>query len=209
LWEPFLGNVIGREMAEEGKWKSKLEARAEARRRLSSLSESSMAERQFQLNSHLSKFLLEHSGSWGAYQPMAIEASPLPSIANSKHIRWVYPRVRDQVLDFYLEPKIWLKGPFGIAEPDPAQSELVNIQALNGYLVPGLGFDQKGARIGRGRGFFDRALQNFKGLKVGLAFDVQVLESPLPMESFDIPMDVLITDRGVFYTHIEGDRRND
>jgi len=63
-------------------------------------------------------------------------------------------------------------------------------------LVPGLGFTLLGERLGRGKGFYDRYLQDFKGLKIGVCYEEQICEE-LPIEDFDIKMDILITERGI------------
>ena len=62
------------------------------------------------------------------------------------------------------------------------------------FLVPGVAFDKQGYRLGRGGGFYDRYLQDCKGLKIGIAFSCQVSKAALPRESHDIPMDMLITE---------------
>lgn len=63
-------------------------------------------------------------------------------------------------------------------------------------LVPGLGFTAQGDRIGRGKGFFDRYLNGFSGLKVGVCFQCQVVDH-LPTEPHDHKMDVVITENEV------------
>lgn len=195
-------------MAADKGWQSKKEARAQLLLRLSELTNSAYSEMQERLCFHLDSFLSGQKGLWGAYRPLVSEASPSLSIQNNRHLSWAYPRMEGNFLEFYLEPKRWLKGALNIEEPDPLGSEKVTIQSLNGYLVPGLGFDQNGIRLGRGRGYFDRALAEFKGIKVGVAFSVQVVEE-LPHEEFDIPMDVLVTDQGIVFNSLEGDRKDD
>lgn len=187
-------------MAEERNWKSKTEARTEALFRVKSFSVDSRDECQKSLDLHLDSFLKNQKGRWGAYRSINGEASPFKSIQKNNHLHWAYPCVRGETLDFYLEPKVWLKGQFGIEEPDPESSSRIYLQQLEGYLVPGLGFDRRGTRLGRGRGYFDRALEKFEGLKVGVAFEKQVFEEQLPREAFDVPMDVIVTNRGIFYT---------
>lgn len=59
--------------------------------------------------------------------------------------------------------------------------------------VPGVAFDKRGGRLGRGRGFYDRFLQKTKGLRVGLAFSFQVLEQ-IPTSEQDENLDVLVTE---------------
>ena len=59
-------------------------------------------------------------------------------------------------------------------------------------LVPGLAFDKSGARLGRGRGFYDRFLAGITGFRVGVCFDWQLVES-VPVEAHDIRMDAVVT----------------
>ncbi len=65
-------------------------------------------------------------------------------------------------------------------------------------LVPGLGFDLAGTRIGHGAGFYDRFLARIDGPApvVGVGFDVQVLPEgqSLPREPHDRPLDALVTE---------------
>lgn len=198
-------------MAEIGKRlrESKNEARTEILNRMGAMSALEREEAQIRFYGHLNLFLKDRQGLWGAYRAKQGEISPCQSIQTNTHLRWVYPRVNLNTLEFYLDPKVWRTGAYGIEEPDPDSSQLKSIHELEGYLVPGLAFDQKGTRIGRGRGFFDRALIDFKGLKVGLAFECQRVTESLPQESFDIGMDFVITDRGIYKINSEGDRRND
>jgi 5-formyltetrahydrofolate cyclo-ligase len=60
-------------------------------------------------------------------------------------------------------------GSFGVLEPSaqaPAADPVADL-----ILVPGLGFDCSGARLGRGRGYYDRLLSGFQGLRAGLCFN--------------------------------------
>ena len=74
-------------------------------------------------------------------------------------------------------------------------------------LVPGLGFDRLGVRLGRGAGFFDRALERLRAagpaLIVGVAFDVQVVPA-LPHDSWDQPMDIVVSEQEMFGASVSG-----
>ncbi len=96
-------------------------------------------------------------------------------------------RVRDLDLDLEI-------GHFGIREPR-LSCEALEWNQLDLVLVPGLGFDLMGGRIGRGKGFFDRLLTLVQGVKCGVAFAEQVCES-IPVEAHDVRMDSLVTPRG-------------
>lgn len=65
-------------------------------------------------------------------------------------------------------------------------------------IVPGLGFDEYGNRLGRGRGFYDRFLASaeFKGVACGLAFEEQVVPS-IPAGPLDRQVDMVISDQKV------------
>ena len=81
------------------------------------------------------------------------------------------------------------EGYAGIKEPEgnPVPYEVIDI-----IFVPGVVFDKKGHRIGYGKGYYDRFLKKVKGLKVGLAYDFQIVDE-IPHEEHDIPLDVIIT----------------
>ncbi len=66
--------------------------------------------------------------------------------------------------------------------------------------VPGLLFTKKGERLGRGKGFYDRYLENFKGVVVGLSFEKQIVES-IPLDSHDRVCNWLITEKNIYRTY--------
>ena len=76
-------------------------------------------------------------------------------------------------------------GDFNILEPqnEPYKGDFDLI------IVPGVAFDRKGNRLGRGRGYYDRFLcQHLDVKRIGICFDFQLLEE-IPTEPFDITMD--------------------
>lgn len=77
------------------------------------------------------------------------------------------------------------KGFYGT--PEPAIKKFMNLRLLDLVIVPGLAFDEKGSRLGRGKGCYDMFLSKIpqKIPVYGLAFDFQVLPS-LPTASHDI-----------------------
>ena len=82
-------------------------------------------------------------------------------------------------------------GPFGVREPT-ANCPLVTMNRLDLALVPGLGFDARGHRLGRGKGHYDRLLAGFPGRTVGVTFDFQVV-AQVPVEPHDIVLDAVVT----------------
>ena len=87
-------------------------------------------------------------------------------------------------------------GSYGILEP---RRDLVcpfDLNRLDLVLVPGVAFDRRGHRLGRGKGYYDRFLKTLPPhVKCfGLAFDFQMVQS-IPTDHFDISMDRVITNR--------------
>lgn len=89
-------------------------------------------------------------------------------------------------------PEELVPGAFGVREPAP-QCREIPLDGIDLALIPGVGFDLRGRRLGRGGGFYDRLLADFKGLKCGLALDVQIVKE-IPAEAHDIRMDVVVRD---------------
>jgi len=84
---------------------------------------------------------------------------------------------------------------FGILQPPLETARLIPTAAIPLFLVPGLAFDPAGRRLGYGLGFYDRAFADAApgALKVGLAFELQILES-VPADPHDVPMDFVVTE---------------
>lgn len=76
-------------------------------------------------------------------------------------------------------------GPYGILEP--ARKKPVDLEELDLVIVPGLAFDTRGRRLGRGKGFYDCFLASLpEGCRsIGVAFDFQILPS-IPAAEHDI-----------------------
>ena len=85
-------------------------------------------------------------------------------------------------------------GEFNIPEPTPFRE--YDAQWIDLLLVPGVAFDKRGYRLGYGKGFFDRFLKKVKCQKIGLCFEIQIVDE-IPAESQDISMDVLITEKRI------------
>jgi 5-formyltetrahydrofolate cyclo-ligase len=98
---------------------------------------------------------------------------------------------------------------FGV--PEPIGSEIpAAAEDIGTIILPMLGFDRTGGRIGYGAGYYDRFLSKNPGLrKIGIAFACQEVES-LPVDENDIQMDVIITEEGIVYPDggVYGDQRH-
>jgi 5-formyltetrahydrofolate cyclo-ligase len=91
-----------------------------------------------------------------------------------------------------------VKNRWGIPEPK-MPVEYVQPMMIDMVLVPLLGFDMQGNRIGYGKGYYDRFMQLLrpKCLKVGLAFELSKVEEGIPAEPHDVPLDFVVTEQHV------------
>lgn len=81
---------------------------------------------------------------------------------------------------------------YGIKEP--VGEAFTDYESIDLIVVPGVAFDQKGNRLGRGKGYYDRLLPQIpSAYKAGICFPFQLVEE-VPAEPHDIRMDIIITN---------------
>ena len=115
----------------------------------------------------------------GAYNPLKFE--PQWGVHFPYEMKIAFPIVDNDKMDYFYN---------GIAEEEPIVPDVL--------LIPGLAFSSKGERLGRGKGFFDRYLENNQqALKIGLCFEEQ-MASFIPREAWDKNMDLIITEKEIY-----------
>jgi 5-formyltetrahydrofolate cyclo-ligase len=125
----------------------------------------------------------------------------LPLMVELPQFRWVLPRITgDGQMEFHhTDPGLndIVTGPYGISEPTP-DSPVCPLEEINLFLCPGIAFTPGGKRLGRGKGFYDRALAQAdpESTRVGVCFSEQV-HPELPTDPHDAAMHFLATPRGV------------
>ena len=149
--------------------------------------------------SHL-QAILDHSawksaGTVLLYSPLPGEPDPTILLPEQGTRALLFPRIEGLHLGIYRQTpeSQWITGPYGLREPDPATWEQASPSEIELALIPGLAFDLRGGRLGRGKGYYDRLLghPDFRGVKIGLAWEWQVVSS-VPRTPLDIRMDLII-----------------
>lgn len=85
------------------------------------------------------------------------------------------------------------KNKWGIYQPKKGNILEMKKDTIDLMLIPGVAFDKKGNRLGKGKGFFDKFLTNVKNIPVlGLAFSLQIVSS-IPVIQTDIPVSKVVS----------------
>lgn len=87
-------------------------------------------------------------------------------------------------------------GAFGVLEPNPGRSRELRRYDHSVCILPGLGFDLQGYRLGYGKGYYDRFLSRYSGKNVGVCYNI-CLKTLLPHGRYDKMVDVLVTEKFV------------
>jgi 5,10-methenyltetrahydrofolate synthetase len=109
------------------------------------------------------------------------------------HVTPYWPRVAGTRLIFATCPAASLAaGTWDIPEP-PSDAEVGSVDTFDVLVVPGLGFDYRGGRLGQGGGFYDRLLATCRPKRVvAVAFEDQIMDH-VPTTSSDQRVDQIMT----------------
>jgi 5-formyltetrahydrofolate cyclo-ligase len=146
--------------------------------------------------------LLQENLHWSQLRRIALYRAIGGEVATSEMESWLrsqgkalfFPRThRDWTLEMVAMGSAdpWVRSFLGTEEPAPGKSA-ARAADLDLVILPGVAFDRQGRRLGRGKGCYDRWLENFSGIRVGLAHPFQLLEE-IPEESFDEGVDFIVT----------------
>lgn len=177
---------------------------------------------QLRRSSRAARRELDGPGRASAQRRIAEQLSALDELADCTDVGWYLPTDGEVDLDPALEPlrsrgvrlwlpvvgdertmefAAWLPGAdllpnrFGIDEPGP-EAERRTAAELGAVVVPCVAVDAVGHRLGFGAGYYDRALADSAAVRIGVAFEVQVVDRIEPAP-WDVPLDLVITEAGV------------
>ncbi len=87
-------------------------------------------------------------------------------------------------------------GFFGVKEPDPQRATIAETTENSVCIVPAFLFDEKGFRLGYGKGYYDRFLSKFQGKTVGICYDENICDS-LMHGKYDRPVGLMVTEKRI------------
>lgn len=125
----------------------------------------------------------------GIYYPILNEIDLLPLVNLFPNTSFYLPITRD-VLEFvrYQKTTQLIPGPFHTVEPVGA---CIPLSKLDAIFIPCLAIHKNKKRLGYGKGFYDRTLQNYKGMKIGVCYDC-LCNQEFDTDEFDLMLDWII-----------------
>ena len=130
--------------------------------------------------------------------PIECDTSRIISDALQRGKQVAVPRCTEKtgIMHFYFISSMGdlSPGAFSLLEPDPQKCEPVKDLSNGLCVVPGLCFDLEGYRLGFGKGYYDRFLDYFGGVTVGICYS-KYIEKQLPRGAHDRHTDILVTER--------------
>lgn len=174
--------------------------RAEGLRRRRDFARSLTPELRRELETQLARLVLPHlieARAVGAYHPMRDEISPHPlleALGPGQRAAFPWFAGRDERFLWRAGPAVE-PSPWGVLQP-AADAPAVSPDVV---IVPFVLADRSGARIGHGQGHYDRALAHLRQagpvFAIGIGWENQITDEPLPPEPWDAHLDAIATPR--------------
>ncbi|KAF5054797.1 putative protein YqgN [anaerobic digester metagenome] len=159
-----------------------------------------LAERSWQIASYTQSLLQgQETVMVYASKPGEVDTTTMIRTFLDRGVRLVVPIIERETKSLRLsrleDPAVLVPSTFGV--PEPIGHELpVDPDEIGAVVIPMLGFDRAGNRLGYGAGYYDRFLEVHPiEMKVGIALACQEFEE-IPADPFDIPMDWIVTEEG-------------
>jgi 5-formyltetrahydrofolate cyclo-ligase len=144
-----------------------------------------------------------HLGCLAAYVGIGTEPPTLPLLdaLRAAGVRVLLPVMAGEQLDWapYDGIESLAEGPLGLAEPAGVRLGGAALLDAAVVLVPALAVDGRGHRLGRGRGYYDRALEPVTAPVIAVVYDDDVVDD-VPVEAHDRSVDGRLTPSG-YYDH--------
>lgn len=140
------------------------------------------------LDALISSNILDKYNNIGIYYPIGREIDIMPLVDKYNNKRFYLPITRENIsFIIYNKDSKLVKGPFHTMEP---VGEVVNRDLIDCFIIPCVGIANDNRRIGYGKGYYDRYLEGYSGLKIGIVYEDAIFD--IDGDSFDIKLDLII-----------------
>lgn len=149
--------------------------------------------------------VLEITGSFRDSKIIFIYNSMSDEVSTHSFVKkWIlekdfyYPVVKNNSLVFrkVQAETSFTKSDIGVFEPNG--DDFTDYSKVDLIIVPGVAFDRKGNRLGRGKAYYDRFLPKIKAPKIGVCFDFQLFDA-IPTTDGDVKMDMIVSENDLIW----------
>jgi 5-formyltetrahydrofolate cyclo-ligase len=127
------------------------------------------------------------------------DTAPLVEALDSRGVRVALPRIVGGDMDAYAYAPGDAVAATSFGASEPSTGEGLDPSAIDVVVTPAVAFDRSGRRVGYGGGFYDRFFLRTRpeALRIGIGFDLQLVDEDLPSGHFDLGLDGVVTESGV------------
>ncbi len=187
--------------------KAKKELRQAHKKIIANMGRSNLLDKSKNLSLNLLKLLenfqtIQTNKLIGVYAPLSDEVDWSLEFKNDHINCLAFPATNESgemIFKKSIMSDLEISKQFGVEIKTPKEDALIVLPDI--LIIPGLGFSKKGERLGRGKGFYDKYLNNFNGIKIGCCFN-ELLSKEIPMEQHDRLMDYVVTDTQIIKAQV-------
>ncbi len=127
----------------------------------------------------------------GIYFPIGKEINIMELVKIYPNKNFYLPITKDEIsfVKYDINTKL-IKGPFNTFEPE---GNIINRDLIDCFLIPCVAISNDNKRIGYGKGYYDRYLNNYNKLKIGICYK-ELVNLDIDMENHDLKLDLIFTD---------------
>lgn len=139
----------------------------------------------------ISSGILKNYSNIGIYYPIGTEINIMDIMKYYPDKSFYLPITKDEIAFIKYEASDLLtNGPFKTMEPI---GKIVSKEQIDCYIIPCVAISKDSKRLGYGKGYYDRYLENYQGYKIGICYkDFNNID--FEADSFDVKLDLVITD---------------
>jgi 5-formyltetrahydrofolate cyclo-ligase len=127
------------------------------------------------------------------------DTAPLVEALDSRGVHVALPRIVGGEIEAYAYAPGDAVTATSFGASEPSTGDALDPSEIDVVVTPAVAFDRSGRRVGYGGGFYDRFFPRTRPetLRVGVGFDLQLVDEDLPSGHFDLGLDLVVTESGV------------
>ena len=136
---------------------------------------------------------LKNYNNIGFYYPIKNELDNKLLLSKLEDKNIYFPYIKNGIFEYHRFNNNLVKDDMNIYSYDGTSIDVCELDII---LIPGIAFNKDGYRLGHGNGFYDKALSNYNGIKVGVCHSSKIIKEKFE-EKHDIKVDYIFTEKEI------------